>query len=465
MSKLNIVILDTNVFLHDPNSIHNFPQALLIVPLVVIEELDSFKRGLDDIGKSARTVIRFLDKLAQKGKLTDGIDMENGGRIQVHILDKTSPKLPAGLDQKVKDNYLLRCALHFQEKIQKKGYKRSVTLITKDANLRIKAGALDVLTKDYNHIAIQKNENDFFGFQEIKETDENISQLYQDKKITKTENISHLTNNEYLQLKGNAATALGKWNEANKQIQLLQSPENAWGIQPRNREQKFAFDALFNPNIKLITLSGTAGTGKTLIAIACGLHQVTESLLYKKLLVARPIIPMGKELGYLPGEMQDKLRPWMQPIFDNLELLFTQSSNMDSTNKHTKENIKDNQKDSKNKFSPKEAIKDLMQMELLQVEPLTYIRGRSIPQQFLIVDEAQNLSPHEVKTIITRAGEGTKIVFTGDPDQIDHPYLSRYSNGLTYTMIKFQGQEIASHITLTKGERSALAELAAKIMD
>lgn len=446
------IILDTNVLLHDPNALLNFENDTIIVPLIVIEELDKFKREMDEIGKAAREVIRFLDRLKVEGKLSDGVPLENGGDLEVHILTKNSPILPPGLDNKIKDNYILKTALEIRDETD-----GNVRLVTKDANLRIKADALNLETQDYNHTAA-KGDNIYSGVVEIEVTDQDVEDFYQKKQLHIPEDqvVEPFRPNEYIFLNGPTKSALAKYKGDNSTAHAFDLPvKSTWGIFPRNKEQTFAFDALLNPEVSLVTISGSAGTGKTLLAIACGLHQVTETRIYKKLLVARPIIPMGKEMGFLPGEIGEKMRPWMQPIFDNLELILGIDEN----------GIQQDEKISKTKLTAKDAIQDLIQMQLLQVEPLTYIRGRSIPKQFLIVDEAQNLSPHEVKTIITRAGEGTKIILTGDPHQIDHPYLNLYSNGLVYTAERFKGNKIASHITLTKGERSELAELASRILD
>ncbi len=444
------VILDTNVLLHDPNALLNFENATIIVPLIVIEELDKFKRGMDEIGKAAREVIRYLDRLKGDVKLTDGIPLENGGYLRVYIINRNTPVLPAGLDSKVKDNYILKTALQVKE-----DHKANVLLVTKDANLRIKADALNLETADYNHSS-STGENLYDGVEEVSLSDQEIDQFYHDKKISLRQNSEKpYYQNQYLFLTAPGKSALAKFHAQEQCARTLDfTINNAWGIFPRNKEQTYSFDALLNPSIPLVTISGSAGTGKTLIAIACGLHQVTETKNYSKLLVARPIIPMGKEMGFLPGEVSEKMRPWMQPIFDNLELI------LGIEDKET-----DEERDQRSKLTSKDAINDLIQMKLLQIEPLTYIRGRSIPKQFLIVDEAQNLTPHEVKTIITRAGEGTKIVLTGDPHQIDHPYLNIYSNGLVFAADRFKGQKLAAHITLKKGERSELAELGAQILN
>lgn len=432
------VVIDTNVFMIDPGAIHKFPGYEIIVPLVVIEELDKFKRETTPIGKAARETIRVLDTLRKKGKLTDGVTLENDSKLQVYLFKEDSEGLPDGLDGNLKDNYILQAALELSR-------KRETKLITKDANLRIKADVLGIPTEDYFEGFPALDDDLYSGYTSIPASSQAINQFYQAKSIRLESLQNDLrgqlpTENEYAFLDSGEKSALGKVK--GKELHALEIPDDdVFGIQPRNREQRYVFDALLDPSISLVTIAGKAGTGKTLLAIACGLFQTLETEHYRRLLVARPIIPMGRDIGALPGELSEKLQPWMQPIYDNLELLL----------------------DAKGEGG--EHVHYLTQKGVLSVEPLTYIRGRSISKQFLIVDEAQNLSPHEAKTIITRAGEGTKIVFTGDIYQIDHPYLNLYTNGLTFTMERFKGQSLAAHITLVKGERSALAELASKVME
>ncbi len=434
-------VIDTNVFLLDPNAIFGFGKSTLVIPLVVIEELDSFKREVGSIGKAARETIRRLDRLRGTGSLTEGVPLENGGRLRVYFLTQGFGTLPPGLDSNVKDNHILLTALE----LKKDG--STVQIVTRDADLRIKAEVLGLETTDYREYAEEKDDAPS-GFREIAVGDEAVDRFYRAHTLPippAPEGTEPIGMNEYLFLRGDTKSALARHDhKENNALPLRYQSEKVFNIQAKNREQRYAFEALLDPDLQLITLAGKAGTGKTLLAIACGLHQVISSQVYRRLLIARPIMPMGRDIGFLPGELAEKIQPWMQPVYDNLELILGNGQGKDEK---------------------RVGIEYLADAGLLAVEPLTYIRGRSIPRQFIVIDEAQNLSPHEAKTIITRAGEGSKIVFTGDYYQIDHPYLNRYSNGLSFTIDRFRGQEIAAHITLLKGERSALAELASRLME
>ncbi|HBS03369.1 MAG TPA: phosphate starvation-inducible protein PhoH [Leptospiraceae bacterium] len=496
------VVVDTNVFLIDPSAYLKFPDSHLIIPLIVIEELDSFKRELTAIGKAAREIIRTLDDLRSKGPLTEGVSLENGADLRVFILEDPDYEIPPGLDHIAKDNYILACALLISERTA-----QSVRLVTKDADLRIKADVLGLEAIDYSQDQLDRNHHlysgqrvfavedslvdDFFSGTPLmadrtadprpadengngngngnggdngkaprrimppgkeEEPEEETLQIFKEKDgihlEAPAENPFQI--NQYITLKSDSRSGLGRIRDDHKLHSLIERA--ALNISPRNREQRFAMDALLDPEIELVTLAGMAGTGKTLLAIACGLEQILEEKRYRRLLVARPVIPMGRDIGFLPGELGEKLRPWMQPIYDNLEFIL--GADDDPGNQEG------------DKRAPAQGtIQYLMQSGLLAVEPLTYIRGRSIPEQYVIVDEAQNLSPHEAKTIITRAGEGTKIVFTGDFFQIDHPYLNLYSNGITFTAQRMRNESIFAHVTLTKGERSRLAELASHLME
>lgn len=435
-------VIDTNVFLLDPNAMFGFGKSTLVIPLVVIEELDSFKREIGSIGKAARETIRRLDHLRGKGSLTEGVPLENGGSLRVYFLTQGFGTLPPGLDSNVKDNHILLTALE----LKKEG--SSVQIVTRDADLRIKAEVLGLETTDYREYAEEKDEPAPAGFREINVGDESVDRFYRAHSLNvapPAEGTESTGVNEYLFLRGETKSALARYDHIEKTaLPLRYQSEKVFNIQAKNREQRYAFEALLDPDLQLVTLSGKAGTGKTLLAIACGLHQVISSQVYRRLLIARPIMPMGRDIGFLPGELAEKIQPWMQPVYDNLELILGNGQG---------------------KEEKRIGIDYLADAGLLAVEPLTYIRGRSIPRQFIVIDEAQNLSPHEAKTIITRAGEGSKIVFTGDYYQIDHPYLNRFSNGLSFTIDRFRGQEISTHITLLKGERSALAELASRLME
>jgi PhoH-like ATPase len=490
------VVVDTNVFLIDPSAYLKFPDSHLIIPLIVIEELDSFKRELTAIGKAAREIIRTLDDLRSKGPLTEGVGLENGADLRVFILEDPDYEIPPGLDHIAKDNYILACALLISERTA-----QSVRLVTKDADLRIKADVLGLEAIDYSQDQLDRNHHLYSGERILAVGDGVVDAYYNGEAVfadRKAEPVaaddSGSTNgrtsatlrpvsngkqaepeeeptkvysepdghhmeapdenpfliNQYVTIQGHTKSALGRISEDYRVQNLIE--RTALNINPRNREQRFAMDALMDPEVELVTLAGMAGTGKTLLAIACGLEQILEEKRYRRLLVARPVIPMGRDIGFLPGELGEKLRPWMQPIYDNLEYILGADDDPG------------NQEGDK-KAPAQGTIQYLMQSGLLAVEPLTYIRGRSIPEQYVIVDEAQNLSPHEAKTIITRAGEGTKIVFTGDFFQIDHPYLNLYSNGITFTAQRMRNEKIFAHVTLTKGERSRLAELASHRME
>jgi Predicted ATPase related to phosphate starvation-inducible protein PhoH len=452
---MDYVILDTNILLLDPNAYLKFPNKHIIIPLIVIEELDSFKREMTSIGKAAREIIRAIDLLRTKGKLTEGVKLENSSILQVFILENLE-ELPEGLDRVIKDNYLLSTGIKL-----KKVYNKKVTIITKDADLRIKADVLGIHAEDYNTNHSDTIEKLYTGERIIQTTEEWIDKFYHNEELIwnvekpnfALDYIEPIVVNEYITLKSERKSALARAHKSGRLIHI--KDKKVLNITPKNREQRFAIDALLDPEIQLVTIAGRAGTGKTLLALAAGLYQVLENQLYKKLLVARPVIPMGRDIGFLPGELEEKIKPWMQPIYDNLEFLLENDENEEI---YQKEKI-----DKKRDIHT--TLDYLKQMGILDVEPLTYIRGRSIPRQFIIIDEAQNLSPHEAKTIITRAGIGTKIVLTGDYYQIDHPYLNLYTNGISYTFNKMMGQPIFAHVTLEKGERSELAELASKLME
>lgn len=464
------ILIDTNVFLIDPNAPLKFANRKLIIPLIVIEELDSFKREMSSIGKAARETIRNIDQLRMQGKITEGVPLENGSTVQVYILENYED-LPEGLDHAIKDNYILSAALQIRSRSG-----RPTAILTKDADLRIKADVLGITAWDYHENGVQ-GEHLYQGERSIDTSDEIVDRFYAGEQIPYldgsliAENQPPLIINEYVTLKSPSRSALARCGVDGFLRPLME--RQGMAIHPRNREQRFAMDALLDPDIKLVTIAGKAGTGKTLLAIAAGLDMVLSEQLYRKLLVARPVVPMGRDLGFLPGELEEKLRPWMQPIYDNLEFLLEGPTKPKEERRHGKKRDGDKDKEKEDENKEKElaakksesTIQYLHQAGLLDVEPLTYIRGRSIPHQYVIIDEAQNLSPHEAKTIITRAGEGTKVIFTGDFYQIDHPYLNLYTNGLTFTFNRMKGQPIFAHITLEKGERSELAELASQLME
>lgn len=436
-NKRRKIVVDTNVILFDALAITKFQNVDIHIPMSVIEEVDRFKRDSGENGRNARQFSRFIDTLREKGSLSEGVLLENGEVVIYINADFSLGNLPSELDTHKADNRILATAMM----LQKQHPKAKVELITKDINLRIKADVMGIVAKDYEPEGAV-NDDLYEGYFELEITATEMDRFYTERKLAKPE--VKLIANQYLIMK-NAAnpnqSALGRYSQKAEAIVPLElSASGVWGIHARNVEQSFALDALLNDEILFVSLVGKAGTGKTLLAIAAGLHKTLDEGVFQRLLVSRPIFPMGKDIGYLPGDIEQKLNPWMQPIFDNVEFLMG---------------------------SDKKAAgraQELINQGMLNIEPLTYIRGRSIPKQYLIVDEAQNLTPHEVKTIVTRAGQGTKIVLTGDIYQIDNPYVDSANSGLTYVVEKFKGYPIAGHITLTKGERSELAELAANVL-
>jgi PhoH-like ATPase len=439
LSRKNFV-LDTNVLLHDPRSIYSFGDNSVVIPIYVIEELDQFKKDMSELGRNARQIARYLDAHRMEGTLAEGVPLPNGGTLRVSFVERDLPKSMA--DGGLMDNRILAVAIETRQRDP----NAQTVFITKDTNLRIRADALGLLAEDYEPERVEISEL-YPGMSEHLVSAEVINQLYKPGGEVVLEKVT-LSPNEFVLLKDAANpshTAMGRYDLTQKKIVPLnrQVKDGVWGIRARNMEQSFLLDLLLNDDIKLVTIVGKAGTGKTLLAIASGLSKVTEEATYQKLLVSRPIFPLGRDIGYLPGDVDQKLNPWMQPIFDNVEYLLNLSR------------------------SDKKAGRghhELMDLGIIEIEPLTYIRGRSIPNQFIIVDEAQNLTPHEVKTIITRVGDGTKIVLTGDPYQIDNPYVDSTNNGLVHVVNRFRGERIAGHITMSKGERSALAELATNLL-
>lgn len=440
-----VYILDTNVLLQDPRSIFAFQENDVIIPAVVLEELDSKKRFVDEVGRNAREVSRLLDKLREAGKLHTGVKLSNGGLLKVELNHRSILKLQETFGEMTSDNRILAVAMNLQMEEQAKEEKCPVILVSKDVLLRVKADALGIDSQDFLSDKVIENNKIYPGFFELSVDPTIIDRFFIQKALLFKEldlSFDKLCNNSFYILKdkfGTNKSAIVKVNKEKNGVEPIRINETIWGISPRNVQQRMALDLLLDDKITLVTLTGKAGTGKTLLSLAAGLLKVEDEGTYHKLLVARPIIPMGKDLGFLPGEKEEKLRPWMQPIFDNLEYLF---------------NVK----------KPGELDKILAGMGSIQVEALTYIRGRSIPNQFIIIDEAQNLTKHEVKTIISRVGEGSKIVLMGDPDQIDHPYLDATNNGLTYVVERFKHQNISGHVTLLKGERSLIAQLAADLL-
>ncbi|WP_158735503.1 PhoH family protein [Alteribacillus sp. YIM 98480] len=439
-----VYVIDTNVFLQDPRAIFQFEDNEVVIPAVVLEEIDSKKRYMDEIGRNARQFSRMLDRLRNQGKLHEGIPLENGGTVRVELNHRSLQYLKETFIEVTNDNRILAVAMNLQSELQASDPAKKVIIVSKDALVRVKADALGMVAEDFLSDRVTEYDNIYKGklYQEVSK--DVLNQFYENQELPVSMlEKERLYPHQFIVLKdalGTPASAVAKVDETGKLVKpFAKEPEHVWGIKPRNVEQKMALELLLREDIPLVTLTGKAGTGKTLLSLAAGLLQTEDMGRYNKLLVARPVVPMGKDIGFLPGEKEEKLRPWMQPVFDNLEYLF-------------------------NTKKPGELDQILAGMGSIQVEALTYIRGRSIPDQFIIIDEAQNLTKHEVKTILTRVGEGSKIVFMGDPAQIDHPYLDELNNGLAYVVEMFKDQAISGHVKLEKGERSGLAQLAADLL-
>ncbi|MFZ5816441.1 MAG: PhoH family protein [Bacillota bacterium] len=432
----SVYVLDTSVLLHDPRAPLSFPGAIVVIPAAVVEELDAKKHNPDELGTKSRAAARLLDELRGSGRLAEGVPAPGDSIIRVELNHRAAEDLNRLFHEDTADNRILAVAYNLR-----KEHGGDVTLVSRDVILRIKADALGLAVTDYAEMSPgslpESNHVDLFVEKAV------IDQLYREKRV-QLPNLE-MAVNQFAILKdqaGGSASALARCVAPGVlQRAMIEGP--VWGVAPRNVQQRMALELLMDDRVQLVTLAGRAGTGKTLLALAAGLQKVEEERTYRRLVVSRPVVPMGRDLGYLPGTQEEKLHPWMQPIYDNLEHLF---------------GLADRERDDLKLDSIMAGMKEIV------VEALTYIRGRSLPQQFLIVDEAQNLTRHEVKTVITRAGEGTKVVLVGDPDQIDHAYLDRHTNGLVYAMERFHGQPIAGHVTLVKGERSHLAQLAANLL-
>ena len=431
-------LIDTNVLVHDPEAIKRFKENDVVNPLVVLEELDGLKRYGDEVGKNAREVLRYIDSLkAQEGgDFQKGVQIPEGPKVRVQlIIDPNKARnFPLPLDRST--NRLLLAAYVLQQEGE------SVVIVSKDFVTRVKGEAMDIQTEDYETTKVDYEEM-YRGLRKIDASKRDIDLFYKDGTIPAVTN--GFRPNEYAQLQSpENSSALCKYNDKSKKLEpLMALAKDIWGIQPLNVEQRCAIDLLLRDDIPLVTLVGPAGTGKTLLALACGMRKVFDEGSYSRILVSRPIVPLGKDIGFLPGSKEEKLYHWMQPIYDNLEYLCqaTSSSGNESA-----------------------ALEFIMQSKKIEMEAVTYIRGRSLPKMYIIIDEAQNLTPHEVKTIISRAGKGTKMILTGDPTQIDNPYLDKDSNGLTYTVNKLKHHRIYGHMFLDRTERSEIASIAAELL-
>ena len=435
-------VLDANVLLHDPYAIFKFEDNDLIIPIYAIEEIDQFKREGSERGRNARTIARLVDELREAhSTLARGVPLESGGTLRIAIPEKRPDKL-VGFASGSQDLAILQIAIDVRDKDTSK----PTVFVTMDTNLRIRADALGVTSETYENQRVQDPEIDHSVI-ELAVPGSDVDTFFQTGAIPVPEGRGLFPNGAVMlrDVGSPSHTALGRIDAQKGQIVALRvARDGVMGVRPRNKEQSFALDLLLDDAVRLVTLIGKAGTGKTLLALAAGLRRTVEDHVYSRLLVSRPVMPLGRDLGFLPGDVDEKLNPWMQPIFDNLEFLFSNGGT--KSGRETR------------------GFLDLLESGTVQVEPLTYIRGRSLPHQYLIVDEAQNLTPHEVKTIITRCGEGTKIVLTGDPHQIDNPYVDHASNGLSVVADRFKRERIAGHVVLAKGERSELAELAANLL-
>src|SRR5450759_58553 len=436
-----LFIIDTNVLLHDYKCIYNFEENDVIIPIVVLEELDKFKRGNDLINFHAREFTRELDKLSGDLLLTANIPLgENLGNLHIETGKDFSEKVSQSFPERTADHRILAIA----EYVSSANKDKTVVLITKDINLRMKAKSLGIIAQDYENDKVANIDDLYKGIRMLEGVNQaSISKLYELPEGVSSGEFNlepNLKGHQFFIMKNNGASALAHYNPINKTLSRV-IKQMTYGIDPRNAEQTFAIEALSNPDIQLVSLTGKAGTGKTLLALAAALQQHKR---YKQIFLARPIVSLAnRDLGFLPGDVKEKMDPYMQPLYDNLTVI-------------------------KHKFSHQSPeflkINDMMKEDKLVITPLAYIRGRSLSSICFIVDEAQNLTPHEIKTIITRAGEGTKMVFTGDIEQIDSPYLDAASNGLSYLSDKMKGQDIFAHVNLVKGERSFLAELASKLL-
>jgi PhoH-like ATPase len=428
-------ILDTNVLIHDPMSFNKFEDNTVVVPISVIEELDTFKSVADERGKAARIVSRKLDDLRTLGKLDAGVKMENGGVLVVDLdHEQVLPKQFLLGDM---DNRILNSALWYNQK------KHNAVLVTKDINLRLKAEAVGIKSEDYEAGKVKVDEI-YPGLVTIEKTADFVDKFYKDKTAKNTD--KDLVANEFVVFKAKEdpkKSAMGRVSPGDLSVIKMLGPESSpWGIRPLNKEQRCAMELLLDENVKLVTMIGSAGTGKTLMSLACGLQKAVEESVYRRLIICRPIVPVGKDIGFIPGTKEEKLSTWMGAIYDNLEFIMDRR----------------HQDDAMQKFEY------LLQNGKIEIASVTHIRGRSLPKQYMIVDDAQNLTPHEIKTILSRAGDGTKVVVTGDPYQIDNPYLDIASNGLMYIVDRMKGQKLYGHLTFTKTERSELAGLVAELM-
>jgi len=430
-------VIDTNVLVHDPESIKKFKDNDVVIPLIVLEELDGLKRHSDEVGKNARDAIRYIDslKMQKKGDLHAGVMIPEGPKIRI-LLDRPEKidGFPLPLDRN-SNKLLLVCYALLRA-------GESVVIVSKDFVTRVKAEAMDLESEDYENLKVSYVSM-YKGLRKIEVSKRDIDLFYKDGALPLID--EGFRPNEYAVLTSpENSSAVCKYNDKTKRLEpLLQLSRDVWGLQPLNVEQRCALDLLLRDDVHLVTLVGPAGTGKTLLALACGMRKVFDEAIYSRILISRPIVPLGKDIGYLPGTKEEKLYHWMQPIYDNLDFLCSATNGQGNG---------------------AAALEFIMESKKIEMEAVTYIRGRSLPKMYMIIDEAQNLTPHEIKTVISRAGKGTKVILTGDPTQIDNPYLDADSNGLSYTVGRFKNQRIYGHMFLERTERSELASIAADIL-
>jgi len=427
------LVLDTNILLSDPLAIYAYPKVRLIVTLSVLEALDQFKKEYNERGRNARILAQSFEELRSKGRLTEGVELDNGALLVVDMEEGLIPR--QGLNLLKSSNRVLAACIAIRKRLG-----APVRLVTNDLNLRIRASVVGVKVQSYDEQLVEKEEL----YQGIRRLEPNEAQQKQLEKLGYIE-ASILTSyaNQNLVIQHSGEDQLFRFFEDKQKLSRVKAlGRGVFGLYPKNLEQRAALDFMLDPKIQVVSLAGKAGTGKTLLALAAALELLFAGQQFQKILVSRPIFPMGKDMGFLPGDVEEKLAPWMQPIRDNLEFLTDQQAGSSKTR----------------------GYEGLMEKGLIELEPLTYIRGRSISNRVMIVDEAQNLTPHELKTIVTRVGEGTKLILTGDPYQVDNPYLDPNSNGLSYLVERFRGQKIAGHVTLVEGVRSPLAELASNVL-